>query len=92
MFTYFIFIWDIMGVIDMPRTCTSLKIQIYNILIHSLLKIFTHKLLYYLEFIHCVLIQKEVNASPLPVTVSVTFVLSCYCAIKNKYVYIIYYV
>lgn len=29
------------------------------------------------------------NASPLPVSVSVTFVLSCYCDIKNKYVYIL---
>ena len=40
MFTYFIFIWDIMGVIDRFRTCTSLKIRYitFIVLIHSLLK------------------------------------------------------
>lgn len=31
------------------------------------MKTLAHKLFYYLEFIHCLLTQKEINASPLPV-------------------------
>lgn len=49
-------------------------------------KTLAHKLLYYIEVIHCLLTQKEVNASPLPLTFSMTFMLSCYYDIKSNYV------